>query len=410
MLRGQMRKVNTGLTSSNKVELLNTSYSYRCALLIGSSFVFFEVVFLILYANDFWFSFNISAWGIVAVCLAAIAAHFSLCAIESPLGCRLAKPIRHGLPLVFYRHWLTISQEYLGAGSRKILWESVSKLHLTVFGNLQIWSDRLCGTGQYDLVLSFPFSCTRLADKQRFVDAAHQGNSQLILSARLQRHLKKSRAHSARVAEIVTMLVLSWLLLDLGRGSFALLEILKDYYLAQTHELQGHNVQAVRYFAAGDRILNNQRTFSWINSKLFNDGPIAAGVHKARSEALWQLGRKQEALEEAELAVKLNPHSFRLNLHQARILDALGKHDAAHEQLILAIKNRKDLLLPRLYLLAWLQAGDSSEAARSYYQITLNDLKDQVFGEEPCWPPGGNHFLPETIYQEDLRYVLDRLL
>jgi tetratricopeptide (TPR) repeat protein len=392
------------------VTQLNTSYSYRFAVLLGSSFVIFEVVFLTLYVNDFWFSFDLSAWGIVAISLAVLAAHFLLCFIESPLGCRLARPLKHGLPLIFYRRWTAIDEDNMRIGSRQMLWQSMNKLHLTIFGNLKVWSDRLAGKGHYDLILSLPFNCARRADQQRFIDAAQKGSLQLALSPRLKHYLGKKELRSTYIAQIISMAVMVVLLLDLGRGSFAFLEILKNYYLAQTETLKGHAVQAAQHLAEGDVLLSHQSPFSWINTKLFKDGLIAAVVHKARSEALWELGRKQEALSEAELAVKLNPHSFRLNLHEARILDSLGKQDQAHEQLLQAVKNRSDLLLPRLYLLSWLHAHETEQDVRSYYQTTLNDLKDQVFEDDPSWPPGGNHFLPETIYQEDLQFVLDRLL
>jgi hypothetical protein len=409
MLRGQMPKVNTGLTSEQTVKPLNTSIPYRCTCLVSTTFVIFEILFLILYANDFWFSFDVSGWGIIAVCICAVAAHFLLSFIESPIGCLLVKPIRHGLPLIFYRRWLIVEPKNMCVGLRKMLWGSASKLRLTIFGNLQIWSNQLSGPGQYDLVLSFPFNCAPLSNKQKFIDAAYQGNSELATNKRLERQLKKREVPGMRIAQTATTIIMVALVLDLGRSSFAFVETLKDFYLAQTKQMQGNNLLAASYLAAGDAILNGQTFPSLIGSKFFNSGPIAARVHNARSDALWQVGRKQEALREAELASNLCPHDFRFNLHLARILEELGQGDRAQEQLTLAVKNRDDLLLPRLYLLAWLHVHKTTPATHSYCQVTLSNLKDKVFGDEPYWPPGGNRFLPETIYQDDLHFVLDRL-
>lgn len=406
----QQHDTTPNLTSPHDALRLNTSSSHRYLLLTGTTFVVFEILFLILYANDFWFSLNLAPWGVIAICAAGAVAHYLLAFTETPAGCRLVQPLKHGLPLFFYRYWTTIYEDHFGIGSRQILWPAVSELRLTIFSNLQILSDRLCGADTHDVVLSFPFNCAGVADQHRFIEAARKGNALLVINSRLQQRLAKTETRGSRSVQAFTVLVLGLVLLDLGYGSFKLLENLKDYYLAQVEVLHGHPDQAARYLAYGDQILNDRGVISWVNSKFFHKGIIASTVHRARSEAFWQLGRKQEALDEARIALKLNPRSFRLNLHLARILDSLGQPQQARNQLVEAISNRNDLLLPRLYLMAWLQKYGKSQAARQYYHVTLNDLDDEVFGDEPCWPPGGNHFLPETIYQEDLRFVLDRLL
>src|SRR5205814_1974078 len=150
--------------------------------------------------------------------------------------------------------------------------------------------------------------------------------------------------------------------------------------------------------------------FSWVNSKLLEQGTVAAGVLESRSEALWLLGRKEEAIIDAREALQLYPLSHKLNLRLARLLAMSGRDREAQSQIRNAIDNSADMLLPRLYMISLLISENKPQAALKLYNLYLDDLRDLVFGDEPWWPPGGNRFLHEMFYQDDTKFVFDRLL
>jgi hypothetical protein len=99
-----------------------------------------------------------------------------------------------------------------------------------------------------------------------------------------------------------------------------------------------------------------------------------------------------------------------MNLRVARLLTEMGKEREAQEQIRVAIDNSADMLMPRLYMISLLVDEKKRDRATAMYKVYMDDLKDLVFGEEPLWPPGGNRFLHEMFYQDDAKFILDRLL
>jgi len=37
-------------------------------------------------------------------------------------------------------------------------------------------------------------------------------------------------------------------------------------------------------------------------------------------------------------------------------------------------------------------------------------LTESTFAHEPMWPPGGNRFIHDVFYKDDINFVFDRLL
>ena len=52
----------------------------------------------------------------------------------------------------------------------------------------------------------------------------------------------------------------------------------------------------------------------------------------------------------------------------------------------------------------------SSAAVSSAYKKAMDDLTESTFAHEPVWPPGGNRFIHDVFYKDDINFVFDRLL
>lgn len=199
-------------------------------------------------------------------------------------------------------------------------------------------------------------------------------------------------------------------LLDVGNSSFSFLQMMKEYYLAQTSARDGNLEEAKQHFETAEKIHDHPIPISWVTNKLVKHGVPGAGVHQARSEALWRMGRKEEAIEAARKPVELAPDHFRFNLRLARLLAETGNLKEARQQIRLAIDNHEDTLLPRLYMIALLKDSNNPVLALKMYDLYIQQLIDIVYGEEPLWPPGGNRFVHDIIYLDDAAFVYDRLI
>ncbi len=390
----------------------DTTFTHRCYTLIGATFVVFECFFLTLYASDFWFGQDIAWLGIPTVLLAAGISHLLLRWLESPAGSRFFAPIWQGRPPVFYWQLVSGSDSSLRVGARHILWTAVDELSLTFFGNLQVRSRSICGpeAPQADLVVKLPLGALSQQSQVELVAEVRARKPGLTTNKRLEKRLAARELKGTAVVQSLGVAFMVLILLDLGQSTYALLEMNKHYYLCQTEARDGRMASARRHLAAGDRLLEHPLPVSWVNTRLLKQGVIASGVHQSRSQALESLGRRDEAVAEARQALACSPDSYRLNLRLARLLAAAGDSRQARAEIRLAIKNHDNSLLPRLYMLAQLAADGEPDRMRRFYRLYLDDLTDLVFGQEPTWPPGGNRFLHELFYSEDVRFVFDRLL
>jgi tetratricopeptide (TPR) repeat protein len=197
------------------------------------------------------------------------------------------------------------------------------------------------------------------------------------------------------------------LLFDLAQASFNLLEILKNYHLSLVQSQKGDLSQAQTNLERADQLRSKRLPFALVNSKIFDQGTVAANLHAARCEALFGLLRKEEAITEAERALKLKPDNFRANLRLARLYQASSQPALAKEQILKAIENHEDSFLPRLYMLSLLRQENKAEASAKLRQVYLTEFKETVFSDEPQWPPGGNRFLHELFYWNDLEFIFD---
>ncbi len=92
------------------------------------------------------------------------------------------------------------------------------------------------------------------------------------------------------------------------------------------------------------------------------------------------------------------------------MLNAMNSPSEAKIEIEEAMKIKKDSFLPRGYMVALNFEHTGAGEAQKLYETYLKELDDELFGEEPAWPPGGERFLHDIWYREDLTFVFSRLL
>ena len=410
MTRNESAAASEAKSTSPLVSPVPTTASHRCCTLVGITFVLFECIFLSLYSSDYWFGCNVSWLGIPAIFLAATVSHFMLRWLESPSGCRFMAPISKGKPATVYWQLLLPGDSGFIFGTKHVLWDSVDELKLTIFGNLLVLSRAVCGqeAPSADLVLKLPIGTVATHLQSGLVSAVAARKPQLVTNPRLEKRLAAPALKGAALVQSLGAIFMSLILLDLGHSTFRFLEMNKQYYLSQIAAKDGQLGKSRQHLDRADRIAHHPLPFSWVTSKLLGAGAVAAGVHQLRSEALVRLGLYGEATAEAREAVKLSPDSFRFNLRLSRLLAFQNTMPESRALIRAAIKNHKDSLLPRLYMLAELADQPNSAELSRFYQIYLDELSDKVFGVEPAWPPGGNRFLHEIFYSDDVTFIFNR--
>jgi tetratricopeptide (TPR) repeat protein len=332
--------------------------------------------------------------------------------MESPSGCRFFSPIWKGRPPVVYRRWISQDETGITFGVRHVIWQAIDSVNATFWGNAQVRSRAVCGPAarEADLVVKFPLGVASVAAQKAFVDRLASEHPGVSLNARLHKRVAARDLKGTALVQCLGGAFMFLVLLDVGHSTFTFLQMMKEYYLCQTSARDGDMAAAKEHFAAAENILAHPIPLSWVANKLLKEGVVGAGVQQSRSEALWRLGRREEALEAARKAVQLAPDRFRFNLRLARLAAETGNLAAARRQIRLAMDNQEDTLLPYLYMIAILKSSEKPGQAVRLYDIYVNRLIDLVFGEEPLWPPGGNRYLHELIYLDDATFVFDRLI
>jgi tetratricopeptide (TPR) repeat protein len=320
--------------------------------------------------------------------------------------------LKKGAPPLVYRKWLKTDDSGITFGDRHVVWSAVDELQLTIFGTVMMRSYALCGPASTspDIILKFPLGCCPAAFQVKFLNLVKQKQPSVVFNNRLSKRLLAKDIPGTLVVQSLGVVFMVAVLLDVAQATFHFLEMNKEFYLAQTEARDGNLDKAKKHLETGDYIRTHGLPLSWVNTKLLAEGTVAAGVYESRSEALWRLGRKEEALADAKKALELYPISHKMNLRVARLLAEMGKEHEAQEQIRVAIDNSADMLMPRLYMISLLVDEKKRDRAKAMYKVYMDDLKDLVFGEEPLWPPGGNRFLHEMFYQDDAKFILDRLL
>lgn len=412
--------------ANNLVRPIPTAWGYRGFVLVSCTFVIFELIFVTLYSSKSWFTTDIRYFGIPAVILLLPVAHQILLSFERKLLLQIVSPLRNGLPLVLYWNWLKLEEEALSIGLRKVAYSNIDELRLTIWGNLHIrtrilrlglekadkagTSDDLARSEPTDLIFKLPLGVVSPQFQKKLIETVQSSNPRVAINDRLKKRLSQQDISATQMIGVMGASFLLIVLLDLGQASFTYLDVLKNFYNADLSARKKEVQNAERYFKQADTLLTGALPVSWIRTKFFDEGNGAAGVKIARAEALWHIGRREEALQECRNALKLSPKAFRINLRLARWLTAMGSTQEARAEIEKAIEIKPDSFLPREYMVALELEHSGKGEADKLYEIYLKELDEELFGEEPVWPPGGERFLHDVWYREDLTFVFDRLL
>ncbi|HEY9732104.1 MAG TPA: tetratricopeptide repeat protein [Drouetiella sp.] len=406
---------------------LRTTLGHQGYTLIAIGFIVFELGFLTLYSNDFWFEVNVAWLGVPVALLALCVTHVFLTWVESESGCNFFSPVWKRRPPCVYRQWLRLNdtdlEPGLSFGQRHVVWRAIDEVELTFWGNLRILSRALSGAPSTrekkskialfrpvdsEEILKVPFGFASAADQKLLIDAMRCHNPALKLNERLTKRLSQPDVKGTTYVQQIGAVFLFLVLMDVGFSMFSYLEMLKNYYLCEFTAVGDSRIErklAPHFFEQAEEIRGHPLPFSWVSTKILREGKVASGLYQTRAEALWALGKKDEAIESMQKSLKLSP-SFRLNLKLARMMALNGQSKKAEEQLKMAMEEHDSALLPRLYMLALKTDSERPNLYKGY----LHDLDDDLFGTDLLWPPGSHVFLQDVFYRDDLTFIFDKLL
>jgi len=260
------------------------------------------------------------------------------------------------------------------------------------------------------LIFKLPLGVVSPQFQRQLVDTVKQANPHLVTNKRLVKKLAQQDISASQMIGVMGAAIMLMVLIDLGQSSYTYLDVLKNYYNADLSARKNKEADAEKYFEQAEILMQEALPMSWIKTKFFEEGNGASGVKIARAEALWHMGKQQEAIETCREALKLSPKAFRINLRLARWLNATNAPADARKEVEEAMEIKKDSFLPRGYMVALEDERTGSAEAQKRYETYLKELDEELFGEEPVWPPGGERFLHDIWYREDLTFVFDRLL
>lgn len=312
-------------------------------------------------------------------------------------------------------------------GLRRLNLSCVDELHLTIWGNLIFKSRSLCGsiikngkeTIEADEVFKVPFGIISSQDQKKFVELVRKVRPDVVLNKRLTKRMGAKLVKGEDYIQALGAVFLLFVLLDLSFSLFGYLEMLKQYHLAQVaaRAAIGSSMpddakrdEAEKHFAKAEQMLENPPGISIVKRTILHKGFSTGAVYQSRAEALWYLGKRDDAIKSLETALEYYPKSLRMHLELARWLALNGNLREARKVLSKMSHEHEDVLLPRLYTLVLFSKEGQVEKVKRFYEIYSDQLDLQVFGDEPWWPPGGNRYLNDSWSRDDLHFLLDELV
>lgn len=432
-----------------KRRTIPTSLAHRGYTLIKMSYPLFGIVFLYLFSAGHWGEGDLSAWGIPIIIAVLAIAHGLLLFLESEAGCRMFSLITRGAPLTPYMRWITVEEpvdpsqtcaahtgKFVSGepafryGLRRVLFSSIDQLDQTIWGNLLVRSRAFSGAvfrdqgeGQValnepDVVAKLPFGAVSSRVQKEFVELARSYRS-VAVNKRLAKRLESKIVKGEDIVQALGAAFLCFVLFDLGYSICVYLQMLKYYHVAQTEARHASTIMSEQrksetgvgssLFDMAESIRLREPGISLVNRALLERGFSAATVLVARAEALWYMGKRDEAIKSLTKALELYPKSLQLHAQLARWLAETGNRAEAEKILEEAIETHEDSILPRLYMLVNLQDSGDVKRKGELYRSYLEKFDVDVFGQEPAWPPGGNRRLHDMWSRDDVHYLLDRL-
>ena len=431
-------------------EVLAPALSHRIYVLIGFAWPAYGFLFLIMLCSNGWFALGFSiVWLFPLICfIALLLGHATAMILESRWMTSALYYFRRGMPLLFYRRFALVQTTTSGAGSdpldrgrpaiifgaKRILLSAADELYLTFLGALEIRSYTASGKviaagakvgdaplNKADLLARVPIGALTMSDQKRLVEIFRAGRPGLTVNKRLDDRLNSPIVKGQAFISSLGAIILLYALFDVSYATFTWLEMLRDYYGSQLCLLHPEKAQlflgasgakqekeiARDLYDRAEQMRTHPFALSWAYRALFANGNSAAELLAIKAETLYRFGRKDEAIAVLQDALLLKPSGYKVQLQLARMLAEGGRRDLARQILEKVLERHKDVLLPRVYIYALL-AGDA-KAADALYKKYLAELDDQVFGEEPGWPPTVEKPLLEMWRRDDLEFLVHLL-
>jgi hypothetical protein len=399
-----------------------TTRAHSAFTLITCAFFVFEFFFVVMYSDKFWFDVDVRWLGIPFVFVAMGIAHLLLKFLESSRGCDALSFIWKGKPPAVYTRLVRVNDANfppgIRFGNKNLAWDAIDEVDLSFLGNLVLRSRAVCRLkvsrwklfSAPDVVLKFPFGMITQEQQRQLISDIRNMRPNVVLNQRLTKRLEKDDLPAAATIPQLGAVFIALVLLDVGYSTFNYLRELEGFYLANVDAKEGRIEKAQKEYDDAENIQSHPLPISWVTHKLISQEPVASGLYQAQADALWSLGKKNEALNCMATAMKIAPKSFRLNLKTARMLASMGKTKEAENQLQEAMASKKDSFLPQLYIVA-LKQGEAPAVkpeAKASYDKFRKDL--DLFADEPRWPPGGNLFLHDIWFSDDVDFVFSKLI
>lgn len=423
------------------VTRLCPSVAHRVYVVIGLAWPVFGIFFISLLCGTSWFSLNLvqlfPLFSFVSLAIGYVLAML----LESKATTRLFAFFKHGMPLLYFRHFAFVEEEQaIKFGLRRLLLSAVDELYLTWLGTLEIRSYALSGKfeskgggafedGRAEIVAKVPLSVLDLTGQKELIELLSSKNPQVLKNKRLDERLKSPIVKGQMLIQLFGACVITFALFDVGYATCDWLTILRDYYGAQLLLARPDSEEAKAFRAAaplptvsgGDRAIaeklyeraeavrSNPSPISWAYPALFRNANSASQIALIRSETLFLLGKREEAVKIMREAITKSPSGFKNQIVLARFLYEMGESKEASKLLSLVIEKHKDVLLPRIYNLALIDAKDGAARAKLFSDY-LSELDEEVFGTEPAWPPGGEKPIMEMWRRDDLTFLASALV
>ncbi|MDX2108423.1 MAG: tetratricopeptide repeat protein [Candidatus Melainabacteria bacterium] len=420
---------------------IGTSLSHKLYSLVKVAVVFYGLIFILLFANDFWFGLDLFTLSFILAPLILFWAHLFLTFQESPWGCHFFCPLFFEHPIAPYKIWLStctkgnetkqpdkyVQEEGFLLGNQMVPFSCIDLIELSFWGNLIFYSNSIAAlihqkgkTRQGQILFKIPISAATPANQRQFFSIIQERN--LKLNPRLVKLIARQNGLNEKtfgrllfkLEEYVPLIgacAFILIFLDFTISTCLYLETHKHFYLSQKEARKKELNEAKREFARADSLqtMAGQMIFSPVKSALFHTGAAASRLWQARAEALYHQGDHKEAIGALAKACDYLPSNYKMSLEMARWLAKEGDKNGARVYVTRAIDANSDSMISRILILNWLYADKKKVQAEHMQKIYLENLDQDLFGEEPVWPPGGNRVVKEGWVKDDLDFLLQEL-
>lgn len=361
--------------------------------------------------------------------------------LESNFVTGAVRWFKNGQPLIFFDRYITlefasdgVTVQAFSLGQRRILMGSVDELYLTFLGTLEVRSMAVCGenkrlfggNNRADVIARMPLSVLDLEKQKYLVKLFEESRPTLVTNKRLKDRLVSPVVKGQMMLQLMGALVITFALFDVSYATSAWITMLKMHYGAQllladpdaASEDQAFFLkaapaakskieQAQALYDSAENIRQHPFALSWAYKALFNNANSQAQLKAMRAQTLYKLGKLKESIALMQEACDGSPSGFKNQLILARYLYQDEQVEKAQEVLSKVLEKHKDVLMPRIYKLSMLTTRDTREKE---YKEALAELDEQVFGPEPCWPPGGEKPIMEMWRRDDLEFLSRRFI